>query len=132
MQRAPCSWSSAIGRSSWNSRKSCTRSAIGRLGAPTRWILRKPPSSPTVREHLLLAGGLGLGLGRLVGSGSSRGITCPRGSRRGVLVLSGLADVAGLLEAVALRRVHARLTGSNRTRAVAIAVLGDHSGHPCL
>src|SRR5438067_991348 len=65
-------------------------------------------------------------------AGSSRGITCPRSRCRGILVLSGFADVAGLLVAVALGHVRAGLAGSNRTRAVAVAVLGDHSGHPCL
>src|SRR3954451_6332077 len=101
---------------------------MGRLRASTRWIWRKPPSLPMVREDLLLAGGLGLSLRRLVGPGSSRGITRPLGRLVGVLVLPGLADVASLLVAAGGRHGGRPLAGLDRPRPVAVAVLGDHRG----
>src|SRR3954449_4282134 len=125
VQRAPWSCSSGSASGSAYSLKSLILSGIGRLRASTRWISRKPPSLPTVREHLLLARGLCLSLGRLVGPGSSRGITRPFRRNVGVLVLAGLADVARLLVAVA-DPVRSGLAGGDRTRAVAVAVLGGH------
>src|SRR3954452_13243193 len=123
MHRAPCCWSSGSASGSAYSSKSSTRSATGRLRASTRWISRKPPSLPMAREHLLLAAGLRLGLRRLVGPRSSRGIT--RSLRRDVrvLMLPGLAQLTRLLAAVA-RHVRRRLPRADRPRAVAVAALG--------
>src|ERR1700753_3795286 len=94
MQRAPCSrsLSSAIG--SVYSSKSWTRSGIGRLSWPTRWISRKPPSLPMVRKHLLGALGRGTGLLALVGARLAGGLARPLGSHRGVLGLPGLPRLA--------------------------------------
>src|SRR4051812_29030344 len=128
MQRAPCSWSSASASGSAYSLKSFRRSGTGRLRASTRWISRKPPSLPIARKHLFLARGLGLSLRRLVGPGSSRGITRPLGGLVGVLVLAGLTDVARLLVAVGSGDVRRGLAGLDGAAAVAIAVLGDHGG----
>src|SRR5438270_866208 len=98
-------------RSRAYSLKSLTRSGTGRLGGLTRWILRKPPSSPMAREHLLLAGCRSLLLRRLIGAGSSRGITGPRPRVCRVLVLPRLADIVGLLATLARRHVRRRLAG---------------------
>src|SRR3954454_1891392 len=117
MQRAPCSWSSGSAIGSAYSLKSWRRSSTGRLRGSTRWISRKPPSLPTVRKHLFLAGGLGISLRRLVSPGSARGIAGALRRFVGVLVLTGLAQLAGLLAPVA-GHVRRRLAGADRTAAV--------------
>src|SRR3954464_5409853 len=61
MQRAPCRASSRSERWRTNSLKSPTRSDGSRSGTPTRWTLRKAPSSPTV-DHEPFAGGRHRGL----------------------------------------------------------------------
>src|SRR4051812_36691482 len=129
MQRAPCCCSSGSARGSVYSWKSSTRSATGRLRGSTRWIWRKPPSLPTTRNPLLLTGGRGLGLGRLVGTGSSRGITGALRRIVGILVLAGLADLTRLLTAVA-RHIRRGLAGLDRAGSVAVAVLRDHRRLP--
>src|SRR5436190_23305058 len=112
MQRAPCSCRSVTAIGSWYSEKSCIRSSTGRLGGLTRWILRKPPSSPIEREHLLLGLGLDLGaLGRVAVLGlPARAL----GGLRGVLVLPRLAHVVGLLVAAVADRVRLSLPRPDR------------------
>src|SRR4051812_48333822 len=125
MQRAPWSCTACPANGSWNSRKSFTRSSIGRLRGSTRWSFRNPPSSPTAGEHLLAGlllhlGPLGVGLAalaRLLG-GLLR-------SERRVLVLARLAGARGLVAAAVAGHVRSPLAGGNRTRAVAVTVLGD-------
>src|SRR4051794_7237086 len=96
---------------------------MGRLRASTRWICRKPPSLPMAWEHLLLAGGLSFALSRLVGPGSSRGITGALSRHIRILVLAGFADRARLLPAVA-GHVRRRLAGLDRALAAAVTALG--------
>src|SRR4051795_2552064 len=127
MQRAPCAFRSGSASGSWYSMKSCTRSATGRFGPLTRWILRKPPISPIARQDLL--GGLLLDL-LLLGrarAAPTRSLARTRRGDRGVLVLAGLAGLDGLLVAVP-RRVRRGLPGLDRARAVVVASLADHSG----
>src|SRR3954453_17912765 len=103
MQRAPCSRRPLTAIGSWYSEKSWTRSSTARLGGFTRWILRKPPSSPIERQHLLLGPGLDLGpLGRIAVLGLLAGALRRLG---GVLVLPGLARVVRLLVAAVADRV---------------------------
>src|SRR2546423_3271832 len=125
MQRAPCSWSSACGSSTTNSSKSCTRSGTGRLAGPARWIFMKPPSSPTVRELLLLGLLLDLRPLGVAGAGRASGVARALGRLGGVLALAGLARLARLLPPVARGRVRRALAGADRARAVAVAVLRD-------
>src|SRR5436190_1713015 len=122
MQRAPWAFSSGSASGSWYSMKSCTRSSTGRLGPLTRWILRKPPISPIARQHLLR--GLLLDLRLLAGSGAAiaSALAGACGGHGRVLVLARLADACGLLVAVP-HWIRRRLTGLDRTRAVAVPAL---------
>src|SRR4051794_13113971 len=113
MQRAPCAFSSGSASGSWYSTKSCTRSEIGRFGPFTRWILRKPPTSPIARQHLLRGLLLDLLDRGLVGPALARRSCRSLCRDRSVLVLSGLARASRLLASVP-RHV--------RTGAVAVAV----------
>src|SRR4051794_3840804 len=105
MQRAPWSRSPSSASGSWYSAKSCTRSSIGRLLGLTRWSFRKPPSSPIEREHLLLGLGLDLGALRLAAAVLLGLLAGALGRLGGVLLLSGLAGVVGLLVAAVAHRV---------------------------
>src|SRR3954452_21102075 len=127
MQRAPWSFNSGSTSGSWYSRKSCTRSGIGRFGPITRWIFRKPPISPIARQHLLGGGVLGLLLASAVGTtgGARRAADLARG-HRGVLVLACLARLARLVVAVGGRSVRRRLPRTHGSGAVAVAALADH------
>src|SRR3954454_7693704 len=107
MQRAPCSRRPLTAIGSWYSEKSWMRSSTDRLGGLTRWILRKPPSSPIERQHLLLGPGLDLrALGRISILGLPAGAL---GRLRGVLVLAGLAHVVSLLVPAVAHRVRLAL-----------------------
>src|SRR5881275_2742168 len=99
MQRAPCSRSPSSASGSWNSEKSLTRSSTGRLRGFTRSSLRKPPSSPIEREHLLLGLGFDLGALGLVAAGLLGLLAGALGGASGVLVLARLAGLLGLLVA---------------------------------
>src|SRR3954468_6388045 len=130
MQRAPWSFSSGSASGSWYSSKSFTRCGIGRFGPLTRWIFRKPPTSPIARQHLLR--GLFLDLLLL----TRRAAMTARGARafgrdRGVLVLAGLARAGGLLMPVG-RLIRSALARLDRSRAVAVAALADDRGFPGL
>src|SRR3954454_19850750 len=130
MQRAPWSFSSGSASGSWYSSKSFTRCGIGRFGPITRWIFRKPPTSPIARQHLLC----GLFLDLLLGARRAARTACgagPIGSDRGILLLAGLAHARGLLMPVG-RPVWSALTGLDRPRAVAVAALADDRGLPGL
>src|SRR5437764_1784384 len=124
MQRAPCSCSSACGSSRTNSWKSSTRTCLGRLSGSTRWIFRKPPSSPIPGEHLLLGLVVDLRLFAVVRSGTR--LVGALGRHRGVLTLSRLADLATLLVPVA-DRVRGALAGAHGAGSRAVAVLRDHA-----
>src|SRR4051812_16951567 len=126
MQRAPCAFSSGSASGSWYSSKSCRRSGTGRFGPLTRWIFRKPPTSPIAREDLL--GGLGLGLfllSAVYGAPACLALG-PLGRHGGVLVLAGLAGALRLLVAVGRGRVWRALARTHGPVSGAIAVLGDH------
>src|SRR3954468_18156104 len=99
MQRAPWSFSSGSASGSWYSSKSFRRCGIGRFGPITRWIFRKPPTSPIARQHLL--GGLFLDLFLLTRAAAmtTRAVRATGGDG-GVLLLAGLARAGGFLVAV--------------------------------
>src|SRR3954468_24752391 len=122
MQRAPCSRRPLTAIGSWYSEKSWMRSSTDRLGGLTRWILRKPPSSPIERQHLLL--GLGLDLGALGGVAVLGLLAGALGGLGGVLLLPRLAGVVRLLVAAVAHRVRLALAGADR--AGAVVLLGDH------
>src|SRR3954454_2935869 len=126
MQRAPCSRSPLSASGSWYSEKSRMRSSTARFGALTRWIFRKPPSSPIEREHLLLGLGFDLGALGLAVPVLLRLLAGALGGARGVLVLARLAVVVRLLVALARHLVRLALPGAHRPGAV--VVLGDHRG----
>src|SRR4051812_16310239 len=103
MQRAPCSRRPLTAIGSWYSEKSWIRSSTARLDELTRWIFKKPPSSPIDRQPLPLGARLDLGaLGRIA---ALRLLAGALGRLRGVLVLARLAGIVRLLVASVADRV---------------------------